>query len=80
MKKLLCLIALLTLASPGFAKPIRIMVFGDSLSRGFIPNEGRASQRYPVDGRWPAVMQKELGSGYEVIDESLNGRTTDCLR
>ena len=78
MKKLLCLIALLTLASPGFAKPIRIMVFGDSLSWGFIPNEGRASERYPVDGRWPAVMQKELGSDYEVIDEALNGRTTDA--
>jgi lysophospholipase L1-like esterase len=78
MKKLLCLIALLTLASPGFAKPIRIMVFGDSLSWGFIPNEGRASERYPVDGRWPAVMQKELGSDYEVLDEALNGRTTDA--
>jgi lysophospholipase L1-like esterase len=78
MKKLLCLVALLTLVSPGLANPIRIMVFGDSLSWGFIPNEGRASERYPVDGRWPAVMQKELGSDYEVVDESLNGRTTDA--
>lgn len=78
MKKLLCLIALLALVSPGFAKPIRIMVFGDSLSWGFIPNEGRPSERYPADSRWPEVMRKELGSDYEVIDEALNGRTTDA--
>jgi lysophospholipase L1-like esterase len=78
MKKFLCLIAILTLVSPCFAKPIRIMVFGDSLSWGFIPNEGRASERYPADGRWPDVLQKELGSDYEVINESLNGRTTDA--
>jgi hypothetical protein len=45
MKKFLCLIAILALVSPCFAKPIRIMVFGDSLSSGFIPNEGRASER-----------------------------------
>jgi lysophospholipase L1-like esterase len=31
-----------------------------------------------VDSRWPGVLQKELGSGYEVIDEALNGRTTDA--
>ena len=78
MKKLLCLIAILAFVSPCFAKPIRIMVYGDSLSWGFIPNEGRASERYPVDSRWPGVMQKELGSDYEVIDEALNGRTTDA--
>jgi lysophospholipase L1-like esterase len=78
MKKFLCLIAIMTLVSSCFAKPIRIMVFGDSLSWGFIPNEGRASERYPADGRWPDVLQKELGSDYEVINESLNGRTTDA--
>ena len=78
MKKFLCLIAILALVSPCFAKPIRIMVFGDSLSWGFIPNEGRASERYPADSRWPDVLQKELGSDYEVIDEALNGRTTDA--
>jgi lysophospholipase L1-like esterase len=78
MKKLLCLVAILALVTPCFADPIGIMVFGDSLSWGFIPNEGRASERYPVDSRWPAVMQKELGSDYEVSDESLNGRTTDA--
>jgi lysophospholipase L1-like esterase len=78
MRKPLCLFAFLALATPCFANPIGIMVFGDSLSWGFIPNEGRASERYPVDSRWPAVMQKELGNDYDVSDESLNGRTTDA--
>jgi hypothetical protein len=38
MKKLLCLFALLALVSPALAKPIRIMVFGDSISWGWEPN------------------------------------------
>src|SRR5437899_1524390 len=69
MKKFLCLIAILALVSPCFAKPIRIMVFGDSLSWGFIPNEGRASERYPADSRWPGVLQKTkyLSKLYEGI-------------
>ena len=69
---------ILALVSPCFADPIRIIVFGDSLSWGFIPNEGRPSERYPVDSRWPGGLQKELGGDYEVIDEALNGRTTDA--
>ena len=78
MKKLFCLIAILTVASPCFAQTFRIMVFGDSNSWGFIPNPSPPSERFPVDSRWPGVLQKELGSGYEVIDEALNGRTTDA--
>ncbi len=27
-----------------------------------------ASERYPADSRWPDVLQKELGSDYEVIN------------
>jgi lysophospholipase L1-like esterase len=77
MKKFLCLIAVLSLVSPCFAEPIRIMVFGDSLSWGFTPNPNPPSVRLPVDSRWPDVMQKELGGDYEVITEALNGRTTD---
>ena len=77
MKKLLCLIAIVFLVSPCFAEPIRIMVFGDSLSWGWTPNPNPPSVRLPVDSRWPDVMQKELGGEYEVITEALNGRTTD---
>jgi len=78
MKKLVCLFTLLILVSPAFAKPIRIMVFGDSNSWGWVPNPNPPSVRYPVDSRWPGVLQKELGSDYEVIEEALNGRTTDA--
>ena len=72
MKKLLCLFALLALVSPAFANPIRIMVFGDSISWGWEPNPNPPSVRLPPDSRWPGVLQKELGSDYEVIDEALD--------
>ena len=78
MKKLVYLFTLLILVSPAFADPIRIMVFGDSNSWGWVPNPNPPSVRYPVDSRWPGVLQKELGSDYEVIEEALNGRTTDA--
>jgi lysophospholipase L1-like esterase len=56
----------------------RIMVFGDSNSWGFIPVEqGAPSSRYDEATRWPGVLQTVLGPGYEVVDEALNGRTTD---
>jgi lysophospholipase L1-like esterase len=50
-----------------------IVVFGDSNSWGYDP---RTASRFPVGVRWPTVMQRELGSGYDVIEEALNGRTT----
>jgi lysophospholipase L1-like esterase len=56
----------------------RIMVYGDSNTWGFIPiKEGAPSTRYPSDERWPNVMRASLGDNYEVVDEALNGRTTD---
>jgi lysophospholipase L1-like esterase len=78
MKKLLCLLTLLALVSPAFSKPVRIMVFGDSNSWGFEPNPNPPSVRFPLESRWPGVLQNELGSDYEVIVEALNGRTTDA--
>jgi lysophospholipase L1-like esterase len=32
--------------------------------------------RYSREERWPGVMRKELGAGYEVIEEGCPGRTT----
>ena len=56
----------------------RIMVFGDSLAWGWIPQaDGFPTTRFPPDVRWPGVLRAELGPGYEVIEEALNGRTTD---
>lgn len=50
-----------------------IVCFGDSNTWGYIPGAGK---RYPRDVRWTGVLRQELGDGYEVIEEGLNGRTT----
>ncbi len=50
-----------------------IVCFGDSNTWGYNPESG---ERYPHEIRWTSVLQKELGSGYIVIPEGLNGRTT----
>ena len=46
----------------------RILLFGDSNTWGFIPV---TAKRYPRDVRWSGVLAKELGTGYEVIEEGL---------
>ncbi|MCR5687808.1 MAG: acylhydrolase [Lachnospiraceae bacterium] len=51
---------------------IKIVCFGDSNTYGYEPAAGG---RYDEDTRWPKVMQKLLGDGYEVIEEGQNGRT-----
>jgi lysophospholipase L1-like esterase len=78
MKKLLCFFALFALVVPGFAGPFRIVAFGDSNTYGWIPTPNPPSTRYGPDVRWPGVLQKELGSNFEVIEEGLDGRTTDA--
>jgi lysophospholipase L1-like esterase len=50
-----------------------ILCYGDSITWGYIP--GNAG-RYAREIRWPNVMQKDLGSGYEIITEGLRGRYT----
>ena len=56
----------------------RILVFGDSNSWGFVPcSADEATTRYDSSTRWPAVMAARLGSGVELIEEALSGRTTD---
>ncbi|MCW8886750.1 MAG: SGNH/GDSL hydrolase family protein [Motiliproteus sp.] len=52
---------------------ISILVFGDSMSWGIIPG---SRNRLSFDKRWPGVAQHQLGDGYRVIEECLNGRTT----
>lgn len=49
-----------------------ILCYGDSNTWGAIPV---TIQRYPIDVRWPGVMQNILGNDYEVISEGLCGRT-----
>jgi len=50
----------------------RIMVFGDSLSWGYMP--GTKHQRFAADVRWPGKLQQLLGDEYEIIEENLNSR------
>ena len=50
-----------------------IVCFGDSNTHGADPS---GAGRMPREVRWPRVMARALGDGYEVIEEGLNGRTT----
>lgn len=52
-----------------------VLCYGDSNTYGYNPANGL---RYPPDVRWTGVLQKLLGDGYTVIEEGLNGRTTNC--
>jgi lysophospholipase L1-like esterase len=57
----------------------RILCFGDSNTWGFIPvPHGAPTTRYPREQRWPHVMAAALGGEVDVIEEALNGRTTDA--
>lgn len=51
-----------------------ILAYGDSLTWGSDPARGGA--RHPASHRWPEVLARELGAGFEVISEGLRGRTT----
>jgi lysophospholipase L1-like esterase len=64
----------------------RILCFGDSNTYGTCRREpgvaGTVSPdpdyvRLDADRRWPGVLQRVLGGDHEVIEEALNGRTTD---
>ena len=50
-----------------------VLCYGDSNTWGYDP---ATQERYPRDERWTGVLRRELGEGYLVIEEGLNGRTT----
>lgn len=50
-----------------------ILCYGDSNTWGYDPATGK---RFEREVRWPGVLARELGDGYAVIEEGLNGRTT----
>jgi lysophospholipase L1-like esterase len=50
-----------------------ILCYGDSNTWGWNP---ATQSRYVRHERWPGVLRQELGEGYLVIEEGLNGRTT----
>ena len=50
-----------------------VLCYGDSNTWGADPETG---ERFPLGVRWPGVLMGELGEGYRVVEEALNGRTT----
>ena len=58
-----------------------ILCFGDSNTWGFIPGRFNPKtlymERYQKEIRWPGFMGEILGNQYDVIEEGLNGRTTN---
>lgn len=50
-----------------------ILCYGDSNTWGYQPLSAARLER---QGRWPTLLQSNLGDGYHVIAEGLNGRTT----
>ncbi len=52
----------------------RVLCFGDSNTWGYRPED---RQRYAPTERWTGILQTLLGANYQVIEEGLNGRTTN---
>jgi lysophospholipase L1-like esterase len=53
----------------------RVLCYGDSNTWGYA-TEPRPDNRYGPSERWPGVLAAELGQGWTVVEEGLNGRTT----
>ena len=55
-----------------------VLCFGDSNTYGYDPAGMRdgTAVRYAQNVRWCGVVQRDLGEGWHVIEEGLNGRTT----
>jgi len=51
-----------------------ILCYGDSMTWGYIPPEG---SRLSFEQRWPGILQTGLGNNFRVVEEALNGRTTN---
>lgn len=52
---------------------MKILCFGDSNTFGYIPG---GAGRYNKRTRWPGLLKKALGEGFQVIEEGVCGRTT----
>ena len=52
---------------------MKIIFYGDSNTYGFDPR-GYSGGRYDVKDIWTVLVQEMLGSGWQVINEGMNGR------
>lgn len=50
-----------------------VLCYGDSNTWGYDPE---TEERFPYEQRWTTILARELGPGFLVIPEGLNGRTT----
>ena len=72
------LVVVPVVASFATEKTHNIMVYGDSITWGWLPVEPIVpTTRHAPEDRWPNIMAAELGDGYHVITEGLSGRTTN---
>jgi lysophospholipase L1-like esterase len=55
-----------------------LLLYGDSNTWGHMP--GTDGERFPREQRWPVLLQRALGDGWEVIAEGLGGRTATVDR
>src|SRR5262245_20517803 len=54
-----------------------VLCYGDSNTWGCVPLvDMEPASRFGPHERWPGVLRRELGPGYWVVEEGLNGRTT----
>ena len=53
---------------------VKVLCYGDSNTWGYIPG---LEARYPVNLRWTGILQQMLGANFWIIEEGLNGRTTN---
>ena len=58
-----------------------ILCFGDSNTWGFVPGafdpKTLYMKRYSIRERWPGLLSDILGEDFHIIEEGLNGRTTN---
>ena len=58
-----------------------ILCFGDSNTWGFVPGafdpKTLYMKRYSIRERWPGLLRDILGEDFHIIEEGLNGRTTN---
>lgn len=58
-----------------------ILCYGDSNTWGYVPgsfnDKNYYMERYSHRQRWPSILQEILGNNYSVVEEGLNGRTTN---
>ena len=54
-----------------------ILCYGDSNTWGCKPIKKLGHiERFDTDARWTGILRRQLGEGYQVIEEGLNARTT----